>query len=195
MTEKPKTHIGAPPGMLLHASAVKTDKGALLFLGHSKAGKSTICNLLSSQYEPIADDMVHVQYKKDSGWEADRIYSYINERESNKGKKRADKPTEGTTIYAIMRIYQNSVVKAQPITQTEHCFQLTNAIVEGIGQSISHNSFTALHCFRVVSEIARDISGWSLQFSKKSDTIHYVSSWLKQTEAANLRKGTVKDEQ
>ncbi len=170
-------HIGASPGILLHASAVKTEKGAMLFLGHSRAGKSTICNLLSSKYEPIADDMIHVQYKKTIGWEADQIYSYINEREANKGINWADKPSQGTPICAIMRIYQSPIIKAQPITQKELCFQLTNSIVEGIGQSISYTGISALRHFRVVAEIARNIPGWSLQFTKNNDTVDYISSW------------------
>lgn len=170
-----KSHIGAPPGILLHAGAVKTDRGALLFLGHSKAGKSTICKLLSKRYELIADDMVHVQFEENSGWVANNINSYMEERKQYAATKNQ---INGIPIYAIMRIYQSNRVEAQQITQKELCLQLTNSILEGIGQSSSYSGFSAKHYFRVVAEIARDISGWSLQFTKKNETLNYITSWL-----------------
>ncbi len=174
-TEKSTSHIGRPPGILLHAGAVKTDKGALLFLGHSKAGKSTICNLLATRYELIADDMVHVQYRGGKGWVANNINSYMEAREQYASSKNK---TNGVPIHAIMRIYQSDSVNAQQITQKELCFQLTNSILEGIGQSCSYSGFSALHYFRVVAEMARDLSGWSLHFTKKNETLSYISSWL-----------------
>ncbi len=169
------SHIGAPPGILLHAGAVKTDRGALLFLGHSKAGKSTICNLLSKRYELIADDMVHVQFEENTGWVANNINSYMEKREQYTSTK--TRPN-GVPIHAIMRIYQSKHVNSQQIPQKELCLQLTNSILEGIGQSSSYSGFSAKHYFHVVSEIARDISGWSLQFTKKNETLDHITSWL-----------------
>lgn len=43
---------------LLHASAVKIGNHAVLFLGKSGAGKSTIATLLSHRYKFLADDLI-----------------------------------------------------------------------------------------------------------------------------------------
>ncbi|NMB83900.1 hypothetical protein GYA28_01275 [Candidatus Roizmanbacteria bacterium] len=44
-------------GIILHCSAVKIKKSAVLFLGNSSAGKSTIVSLLKGKYPPLADDL------------------------------------------------------------------------------------------------------------------------------------------
>lgn len=42
--------------LLLHCSAIKTPRGALLFLGRDSAGKSTIVQLLKKKYQILSDD-------------------------------------------------------------------------------------------------------------------------------------------
>ncbi len=175
--------VGGAPGILLHSAAVKTDKGALLFLGHSKAGKSTICSLLSERYETIGDDMVHVEYRRDLGWVAGPLVSYMDQRDAARGKARAQGAMTVTPIYAIMRIYQNPHVGATPIPQSKLCFHLTNAIVEGVGQSVSHSVFSALRWFKVVAKMGKEIPGWHLQFPKNHETVLYITSWLSRTDS------------
>lgn len=46
--------------LYLHASAVATPRGALVFCGHSTFGKSTISSLLLQPLPVIDDDLVHV---------------------------------------------------------------------------------------------------------------------------------------
>ena len=55
-------------GIYFHASSVNVSGKALLFLGHSTAGKSTISRLLSERYPVIADDKVWVSQKKNGDW-------------------------------------------------------------------------------------------------------------------------------
>lgn len=50
----------AVDGLFLHASAVVVDGGAVLFLGHSTAGKSTIARKLGAVLPVLADDAVFV---------------------------------------------------------------------------------------------------------------------------------------
>lgn len=45
-------------GLMIHASSSLPNNKALLFLGQSGAGKSTIINLLNGKYTPLADDSV-----------------------------------------------------------------------------------------------------------------------------------------
>jgi uridine kinase len=52
--------------ILIHASAVKLEKGAAIFLGPSGAGKSTVTKLVRNG-KPLADDMVYL-VEKDGVW-------------------------------------------------------------------------------------------------------------------------------
>ena len=55
-------------GLLLHASSVVMPGGALLFLGRSGAGKSTMCQLLSQSFPVLADDFVFVNRNAEGTW-------------------------------------------------------------------------------------------------------------------------------
>lgn len=61
-------------GLLLHASAVATDRGALVFLGQSGAGKSTISSMLHEAWpgcEKISDELLAVVADDSTGgWRA-----------------------------------------------------------------------------------------------------------------------------
>ena len=61
----PRTSDG---GLFLHASSVIIDGGAVLFLGHSTAGKSTIARLLGAAYPVLADDAVFVSRRPEGRW-------------------------------------------------------------------------------------------------------------------------------
>lgn len=50
-------------GIYLHGSAVQTNHGAVIFLGKSGAGKSTISSLLSPEYPVLADDQLFIVHK------------------------------------------------------------------------------------------------------------------------------------
>ena len=55
-------------GVFLHASAVIVDGGAVLFLGHSTAGKSTISRLLGAVCPVLADDTVFAWRTEGGEW-------------------------------------------------------------------------------------------------------------------------------
>lgn len=49
---------------MLHASAVKIDDRALVFVGPPGAGKSTAMRFLSARYQPLADDSIIIKKEK-----------------------------------------------------------------------------------------------------------------------------------
>jgi len=57
-------------GLYLHGSAIQTSHGAVIFLGKSGAGKSTISILLSHKYPVLADDQLFIMCK------SNRYYFY-----------------------------------------------------------------------------------------------------------------------
>src|SRR3989344_9470164 len=52
-------------GMLFHSSASLINNQANFFLGDSGAGKSTIVNLLSYEFKPLADDIIILKKEKE----------------------------------------------------------------------------------------------------------------------------------
>ena len=67
----PASGLGPRPsdlGLFLHASAVVVGGGALLFLGHSTAGKSTIARMLGQIQPVLADDSVYAARGADGWW-------------------------------------------------------------------------------------------------------------------------------
>lgn len=55
-------------GTCLHASTVVRNNKAILFVGKSRSGKSTICDQLSPTYTQLTDDASFIIYKKNSWW-------------------------------------------------------------------------------------------------------------------------------
>ncbi len=164
--------------ILLHAAAVKTPHGALLFLGPSKAGKTTICNLLASKFEPIADDTVYALRAGEGRWLAASKVALLTAQKHHSG---SDIPADiGSRILATMRIYKDCFVAVEPIGPKEHCFNLINAVVEAIGHSANCTSFELLRQFRIVACMAKEIQGLSLKFIKGNDTSTYLYRWQKE---------------
>lgn len=53
-------------GFILHASASRVRRSAVLFLGESGAGKSTTMKILSSKFHPLGDDSIIIKKEKTS---------------------------------------------------------------------------------------------------------------------------------
>lgn len=54
-------------GICLHASSIQSGNMAVLFMGKSGSGKSTICKTLSGEYPPLTDDSTFILKKR--GWQ------------------------------------------------------------------------------------------------------------------------------
>lgn len=149
-------------GVYFHASSVSVSGKALLFLGHSTAGKSTISQLLSKRYSVIADDKVLVSKSNNYGWSV---------RDAS-GKFRAWTGTgyplgrKKHPLLAVLRIYKGPATRIHPITQRETCKYLMDAIFENDFQRNIEDFFVRKNWFKMVAEISNDIEGWRLTFPK-----------------------------
>lgn len=74
-------------GFLLHASASDISGKAVLFLGPSGAGKTTIINLLRPRHEPLADDTIAIREEK-GGFYFYQLPFYEKELNINKRTER-----------------------------------------------------------------------------------------------------------
>lgn len=106
-------------GFFFHASASYINGQAVLFLGHSGAGKSTITSLLSKKYKIVADDRIFI--KKEHG----QFYLYQTpfiEKASEIQKSANRYPI--SKIYLLQQSKQYSLQKIEDkITIISTCFQ------------------------------------------------------------------------
>lgn len=113
--------------LLLHASAVLCQEGALVFLGPNGAGKSTIVSLLQSSTLPFADDLVYFSAHSRKGWEV---------ANGDVCNGRGLLPVEEaislyyTPVRAVFRLNQDSSCDLKPLIQIDGCRCVVSAFFE-----------------------------------------------------------------
>lgn len=158
-------------GLFLHASSVVVPSGALLFLGHSGAGKSTMCQLLSQSFPVLADDFVFVHRNSEGIWYVtDGTVRMLGrqpvEKESGIEKK--------APLHSVLRIFQARAGQLQTISPVEACRYLMDAALEVKQQQIQTKWLLKQRWFTYVADIARGHPGWQLHFSLASDTLELI---------------------
>jgi len=149
-------------GVCLHASAVSVSGKALLFLGHSTAGKSTISQLLSERYPVIADDKVWVSWNRGGLMICDVSENFhIKENWVNSFARQAQYP-----LLAIIRIYKSKKIEIKPVSPKQICRYLIDAVFEVDQQRKQEDLIVIKEWFRLVAKISKKIEGWYLTFAK-----------------------------
>jgi hypothetical protein len=171
-------------GLFLHASSVVVEGGALLFLGHSTAGKSTMARLLGARFPVLADDSVFAFPGADGDWRVvdggfrfgegslaawhERIHRHSNE---------CSVPLRG-----CLRLHKGPAVRVEPLAPVELARHLMDAAME-IDVQRKFGRFSPKHkpeCISVelvremrrtwighVADIARICPGGHLWFPKE----------------------------
>lgn len=160
-------------GLYLHASSIVISGQAILFLGHSTAGKSTISHLLSEVYSVISDDKV-LLIEDNGRWMAQGV---IEEFQPGKGK--TSKLGEGPfPLLAFMRIYKSTHTHLKPISPQEACKYLLDAIFEIDFQRQVKDITVKKKWFMNAADISRKVKGWGLTFKKDKSTIKLICSFF-----------------
>ena len=134
----------------LHAVAVETPRGAILILGHSGAGKTTLSSLLAEKYSVVADDIIYIgQHKKNRKW-------YITD-----GKKLQSFVNNWMPLLATIRTYQAREPQLVNIPSREVCKHLMDAVFEN-NMMCDVKGELQRAAFVSVAEIARTYPGWRL---------------------------------
>ena len=160
--------------LVIHASAVRTGKGALLFLGPSGTGKSTICQLLSDRAPQLANDAVYLLHREDGRWGA-----------ADGGRRAYDGPLTAEEIAtlrtvplrAVLRLFQGAMVYLQPIGKLETCRYLTDALFE-IGWQRDYDVTTKRELFSRLAAVSRSVSGYEFHFDRSPRTLDTLNAGI-----------------
>ena len=174
-------------GLFLHASAVNVDGGAVLFLGHSTAGKSTIARKLGAERPVLADDSVFagpdaagVWRVVDGGFRFDRGWG---PEEWQADVRRQFQEGRGVPVRKCFRIHQAAAVRIEPMPPIELGKHLMDAAMEidlqrkfgkkSLDKPSEHADWHEItpqrrRWFQLVAEMARTCPGWHLWFAKET---------------------------
>ncbi|HRT04989.1 MAG TPA: hypothetical protein P5204_04760 [Kiritimatiellia bacterium] len=184
-------------GLFLHASAVDVDGGAILFLGHSTAGKSTIARKLGAERPVLADDSVFagkdaagVWRVVDGGFRFDRGWG---PEEWQADVRRQFQEGRGVPVRKCFRIHQAAAVRLEPMPPIELGKHLMDAAMEidvqrKFGKKSTENPSEHVEWheatsqrrrwFQQVAELARTCPGWHLWFAKETPPCNLLSCIL-----------------
>jgi energy-coupling factor transporter ATP-binding protein EcfA2 len=152
-----------PEGVLaLHASAVEMDGKALLFLGPSGTGKSTMQRLLQSVARPLADDRIYLHKRRRQAWHVTDagerlLYGPLSENEVGN--------LHGPPLRAIFRLHKAREPHVEPLDHLQTCRYLMEAFFE-IPWQQEYTAMMKRTAFSSLAAIARRVEGYYLYFER-----------------------------
>ena len=158
--------------LALHASAVYVDNKAMIFLGPSGTGKSTICDLLSAHAQTLALDAVYLVSHADGGWAV--------VKGDGRAHGRSLSLDQATALYSvplrmIFRLYQAPAPRLEPLDRLEVGRYLTDAFFEIVRQR--EYDFETKRCaFSSLSAIARTVPGYEFYFDLTPRTLETLGA-------------------
>lgn len=168
-----RPHLSRSKSVLLHASSNNISGTALVFLGHSSAGKSTISRLLSKRYPVIADDNVYVYKDKDGKW---LICNGADVSPFKEGAELSQGSPNKYLLSAVLRIFKSDSLRISSLSSKETCRYLMDAVFEIDMQKRQKNLETIKKWFTLTAELSREIQGSRLAFKKDKNTIDFIRS-------------------
>lgn len=171
-------NYGHPPDpskkIRVHASAVCVDGSALIFLGPSKAGKSTICRLLSRHATPWADDKLYLISQANGEWS---VASADNRNLGKPPSGQEDSSLECVPLKAIFRLYQALEPHLERISEIETCCHLAKAFFE-LSRQQRWDIKIKRRAFASLATITRSVPGYRLYFNLSTETYEVIRSCI-----------------
>lgn len=143
-------------GLLFHGSAVLIDNGgAIVFIGHSTAGKSTISNKLISVFEKIEDDQVLLIENSKSKF-------FLR-------KKGLDGTIREYPLISIFQVIKSNLLTVEQVSPKYLCKKMLDAYFEIDSQRYGICRENNRTIFFEICRLAKQITGWKIYFSLDSD--------------------------
>lgn len=168
----------------MHASAARTEKGAMVFLGPSGTGKSTICQLLSPHAPTIALDAVYLVPRVGEGWAVAR-----GDRRAHQGPLSREEASGLRTVplRAIFRLFQGSAPRLKRMNEVKTCQYLTDALFEMAWQR-DYDITAKKVAFADLAAICRSVPGYEFRFSLSPRTLEVLDEEMNLQEGNHGRK-------
>ncbi|MDX9955371.1 MAG: hypothetical protein RBT75_14810 [Anaerolineae bacterium] len=156
-------------GVLLHASAVEYGGKALVFLGPSETGKSTISQLLAATLEGarvLADDLAYLKWQNGQ-WQVVGDTSPNFQQEAF-----ASLPvpiSRGVPLGGVFRLFQAPLPRLEPLDNSKTGFYLMRALFEVFMHRLASIEEKRA-CFSSLSAVARWAPGYAYYFERSAQT-------------------------
>lgn len=165
-----------PLGIIsIHASAVTVGSQALIFLGPSETGKSTICQLLTTytHMQAVADDIIYFIPHAGDIWE---VANGDGGRASRGPLTEEEASTlKGFPLFAIFRLYQAATPHIEQIDNLAGNLYLANAFFE-VSRHRHSDVETKKRAFAELAAIARSIQCYDFFFDQSPRTARVLTT-------------------
>jgi len=160
--------------VMIHASAVEYQGKALVFLGPSGTGKSTISQLLARTLEGarvLADDIAYLAWQN-GGWQV------VGDTSPNFQQEVFASPpvhiSQCVPLECVFRLYQASLPRVEPMRDLTIGVCLMNALLE-VSLYLRANIEEKKLYFSSLSDIARVTPGYIFYFERSVQTIEILT--------------------
>lgn len=164
--------------LFLHASASIFPFGAVLFLGYSGSGKSTITEILKPEYSKLADDAVFLKQIGIEWCVSNADYkNYENPNLAKIASMSRRMGNESIPLAGAFKLHKGKSLGCLQVSALEMCKYLTDAAFEVDVQRKITTTNNRKYLFSQAALIARKIEGWDLHFDREVD-INSLSNLL-----------------
>lgn len=165
-------------GLLLHASAVASPRGAILFAGASGAGKSTMAALLHRHtgWPVIADDVTHLR-PVGSGWVVeDGCHALALHTGKQAWPFSPHRDVPARLWCAIRQAGQSALA---PLSPGAACARMLQAWLEVAGHASPYRPAAGWRVFPRIAALARMLPAATLDCTLGVDTVNLICDYIK----------------